>query len=119
MATTELLIHIGTGDARQTYIFDHAKLLNVEAIVIEKKTGLTVAALLFGLAAKSATAVTAAVWVLRKRAEPKLRFEDVVFAIGDCEIEDPDYDEDDELEDDEVVPEAPVAPKAEAPKRKR
>jgi hypothetical protein len=95
----DLLIHIGHGDDRKTYAFDPNKLLNTEYIAIERAAQLTVSQLGAGLSNGSLTAVTAIVWVLRKRDEPRLQFGEVLFTLDECEIEDPD---------DEV----PAAPKA-------
>jgi len=103
-----LLIHIGQGDARKTYEFSVSKLMNVEAIAIEKQTGLTVAGLLAGMFGKSAVAITAVVWVLRKRSEPRLRYDEVEFSIGDCDIEDPDEDEEEPAAEEQAAPKEPA-----------
>lgn len=107
-----LLFHIGQGDERVTYDFSPGKMLNVEAIAIEKATGLAVGPLLAGLAVKSALSVTGIVWVMRKRQEPWVQFEEVVFNIEDCRIEDPDELDDAEEQADPKAadPEPPEAP---------
>jgi hypothetical protein len=55
------------------------KLTNVEAMAIEKVTGLDLGDFHTRLKAGSALAVTAWVWVLAKRQEPTLRFSEVEF----------------------------------------
>lgn len=107
------LIHIGEGDERETYDCDFNKMLNVEFIAIERFTGLTVQGVAQGLEQASSIAVTSIVWVLRRRKEPGLRFEDVQFVFSEVEIE--DLDDKDESEapkedstdsDDQSPPEA-------------
>jgi len=98
----DLLIHIGHGDDRKTYTFNPNKMLNVEYIAIERAAHLTVTQLGTGLRNGSLTAVTAIVWVLRKRDEPRLQFGEVLFTLDECEIEDPD----------DAEAEVPAAPKA-------
>ena len=70
----------------QDYDFDVDKLLNVELIAIERATGLTVNQWAAGLDAGSAVAVTGLVWVMRKRTEPTLKFEDVSFPMSTFEL---------------------------------
>ena len=112
--SNEIHIYIGPRDGDRTkYVFDYQKLMNVEAIAIEKVCKLTVGDLLVGMATKSLLAVTAVVWVLRKRNEPRLQFSDVEFSVGECELVDPD-----ELEE-EVEPEEPAAPKEPAKRAPR
>lgn len=96
------LIHVGEGDDRQTHDCDFNKILNVEFIAIERVTGLTLTDLARGLMESSAVTVTALVWVLRKRTEPTLRFDQVEFVMADVEIE-------------EVEEAEPAAPKAATP----
>lgn len=71
---------------------DPAKLLNVEFIAIERATQgrLTMNALNKAMQAGSMEAITALVWVLRKRHEPQLRFDDVTFSLMDVEALDDD-----------------------------
>lgn len=86
-----VLIHIGTGESRQTYEWSASRLSNLQAIAIEQATGLTVTGLLRGLANNSAMALTAAIWTCRKReGEPNLAFRDVRFNLSEIELEDPD-----------------------------
>ena len=100
-------------DGRE-FEFDTDRLLNVECIAIEKATRLTVDQWQAGLNSGSAVAITALVWVLRKRQEPTLRYEDVAFPMSSFEpLPEPEADED--LEDEtggEVGPTVP-APAAE------
>jgi hypothetical protein len=101
--------------------FDHEKILNVEAIAIEKAAGLIWTEVLMGLAQGRISAVSAIVWVIRKRTDPMLKFADVVFNVGDYEIIDPDVDEryaepaPEPPVEDEPVPkdEPPVVPSSE------
>lgn len=62
-------------------------ILNVEAIAMEKATDKPFEALCKSLVEGSRLAVTAFVWVLRKRAEPTLRFVDVTFREGEFSID--------------------------------
>jgi hypothetical protein len=81
------LIHVGTGDARQTYEYRHGKLLNVEVAAMERMSGLIGSDLEQALDKGGAGAMQALIWVLRKRQEPTLRFEQVVFNIEDMSVE--------------------------------
>ena len=62
-------------------------LMNVELIAIEKATGLDYSALRRGLGVESALALTALLWVLRKRTETTLKFDQVQFAMSEVGIE--------------------------------
>ena len=68
--------------------FDPKKMLNVEVMAITNTTGITFNDFGAQLNAMNYELITAIVWVLRKRAEPTLRFSDVVFEIGACTFED-------------------------------
>lgn len=98
--SVKMLIHIGQGEDRKTYTFIRDRMMNVEAIAIERATGLTLLEVRDGLMSLSMTAVTAILWILRRREEPGLQFEDVNFELGDIEVELPDEE-----------PEEPAAPK--------
>lgn len=121
------IIHIGEGEARQSYELDFNKLLNVEAIAIERVTatqdqpGLTLQDLAFGILRSSMVAVTALVWVLRKRNEPRLKFHEVVFHPAELEIEDLDAPDDEAPEDEapEAAEDETAAPKAPPAKAKK
>lgn len=99
-----ILIHVGEGDDRKTYDFSPSKLLNVEWIAIEEITGLTKSEVLTKAGNLSLTAITALVWILRRRTEPGLAFGAVVF--GGVELEDPDLVEDTEVPKEDGEPEA-------------
>lgn len=85
----------------KSYDVDPDRLLNTEAIAIEKETGLTVRDLIEGARRMSMLALTALVWVAMKRETPALRMSDVVFRLDDLEAED-DQSDDEEVEDEEV-----------------
>jgi hypothetical protein len=108
--TPDLVIKVGDVE----YRFDPKKILNAEAIAIEKAVELTWAQVMTGLNTGRLSAVTGVVWVLRKRDEPRLRFAEVVFEVGDVEIIDPDTDpryavqDDDEPEEIELPKEGPL-----------
>ncbi len=97
-------IHVGQGDDRKTYDCDFDKLLNVEFIAIERVTGLTLIGIAQGLMDASAVAVTALVWVMRKRQEPTLRFDQVEFAMADVELENLDDEEAEQAAPKEATP---------------
>lgn len=84
--TTQWILKIGD----EEHTFDWKKLLNAEAMAIEKATKVTFNQFLVGLVGGHAASLTAALWIMRKRSDPKLRFEDVVFSMGDLQLIDPD-----------------------------
>lgn len=63
------------------------KTMNVEAMAMEKATGIEFENLITGLVNGSRTAITAWVWVLQKREDPQRKFSDVVFPESDFSIE--------------------------------
>lgn len=75
------------GAEPRSWDFAPDRLLNVEAIAIEKVTGLTLAGLMAGIKASSMTAITGLLWVLLKRGEPSLRFEQVQFSLSEVDFE--------------------------------
>lgn len=81
--------------------------LNVEAIAVKKKTGLDFQPWMEALAQFNAEALTAFVWIAKKRQEPTLRFEDVSFAMGSIDFEMTD--------EEKAEAEQQGVPKAEAP----
>jgi hypothetical protein len=87
--TTKWIIKIGD----EEHEFDWKKILNAEAIAIEKATHITWSQFLVGMIGGPAVSQTAALWIMRKRKDPKLRFEDVVFSMGDFQLIDPDEDD--------------------------
>ena len=60
-------------------------LLNTEAMAIERATGWEMADFLAKLGKQSVLAMTAFVWVMAKRMEPTLRFDDVEFSFDALE----------------------------------
>lgn len=109
--TPDLIIKVGD----EEYRFDPKKILNAEAIAIEKAVNLSWAQVTLGLNTGLMSAVTGVVWILRKRESPRLQFAEVVFEVGDVEIIDPDTDpryavedtEDAEPPKEETVPAEP------------
>lgn len=75
------------GAEPRSWDFAPDRLLNVEAIAIEKVTGLTLAGLMAGIKAGSMTAITGLLWVLLRRKEPTLRFEQVQFSFSEVDFE--------------------------------
>ena len=72
----------------EVFEFDASRMTNVEGMAIEKATGLLYAEWAEALSKGSMMAQTALVWVIKKRQEPTLRFDDVVFTT--VEIDDGD-----------------------------
>ena len=64
----------------QAYEFDMTRITNVEGMAIEKATGGTYQEWADSLQAGSMLALTALVWVVRKRSEPTLTFDQVEFS---------------------------------------
>jgi hypothetical protein len=83
----KVLIHVGFGKDRETYEYNRGKLINVEFIAMERVTGMDGIELNRALDRGSVNALTALIWVLRKRQEPTLKFEQVVFNVGDLGLE--------------------------------
>jgi hypothetical protein len=67
------------------YEYDLDKMLNVEAIAIERATGMTYPQFGAQFYTGSVLAITALIWVIRKRQDPKLRFDEVVFEVATFE----------------------------------
>lgn len=78
-------MRIKAGD--QEYTFDGERMLNVEIMAIEKATNLTAAEWQDALSRGSMLAATALVWVIRKREEPTLAFDQVEFPAATLEID--------------------------------
>ena len=74
------------------YDFDTASIRNDEAIAIETALGCTFKQWSQQLQDFSVSALTALVWIIRRREEPGLRFGDVTFELGSLHIEDDDAD---------------------------
>lgn len=64
----------------KVYDFDLTRITNVEGMAIEKVTDKTYLEWSEALQAGSMLAATALVWIIQKRQEPTLRFEDVEFS---------------------------------------
>lgn len=75
----------------QTYSFDDARMLNIEAIALKKATGLNPQELWQGISAFDAEAITALVWLARRRTgERDLRYTAVEFDLGGMDMEEID-----------------------------
>lgn len=61
-------------------------MMNVEAMAVEDKAGLTLTELGMLLKKGSTKALTAILWIMRKRSEPTLRYTDVTYPMGDLQI---------------------------------
>jgi hypothetical protein len=62
-------------------------ILNVEAIMVKRKIGLDFQPWMEALQSFNAEAVTALVWIARKRQEPTVKFEDISFPLGSIDFE--------------------------------
>lgn len=62
-------------------------ILNTEAMMIKRKIGLDFQTWLEAMGKMDAEAVTALIWIARKRTNPNERYEDVVFPLGAVEFE--------------------------------
>lgn len=62
------------------------KTMNVEAMAMERHTGVSFELLAGSLPSGSRTSLTAFIWILRKREEPTLKFDEIVYVEGDLEI---------------------------------
>lgn len=69
---------------------DITQLTNLEIIAITKTTGLKLKPFGEALDEMDMEALTAFVWVVRKRTEPDLRYSDVTFTLGDVLANAPD-----------------------------
>ena len=66
--------------------FDPGKMMNPEAEAIERDTGMTFKNWVDAVMDESTTAVHALLWVLLKRQDPTLRYEQVQFAYDDWDF---------------------------------
>lgn len=80
------------GNALEEYRFDPRKFITAEAILAEKVTGMFWAHLMVAMQNGSVTAIAAALWLLKRREDPKIKYVDVVFNAGMTEVIDPDDD---------------------------
>lgn len=71
----------------EEFDFDFASPSNRDVMVIEKVTDLTYKEWAEKVQAGSITALTALVYMLKRRGNPKLRFDDVEFNLGEFGIE--------------------------------
>ena len=74
----------------QHFDFNTARITNREGMSIESATDMTFTEVMDKASNGSLLALTALVWVVRKRNEPGLRFDDVDFALDDVEQVDDD-----------------------------
>jgi hypothetical protein len=78
----------------QVYDYDPERMLNTEAIALQKVTGFTISEWLKALQKEDAFALTALVWLLWRRSGREVEFDEVEFDIGQLDIEDDKADED-------------------------
>jgi hypothetical protein len=78
-----MILHAGD----EKFEFSPKDILNVEAIAVKRKTGLDFQPWMEALSRFEAEAMTALVWVAKKRQDPTLRFEDVSFPLGSIDFE--------------------------------
>lgn len=76
---------------KEEILFDPDKLLVSEVVAIEKAANLTWPQVMAGLNIGAASALRAAIWIMRKRANPKLQLHEVEFNWGELRNLDPDY----------------------------
>jgi hypothetical protein len=94
----------------ETYQYDPAKMLNTEAMALQKVTGMKVPEWTDALKSGDAFALTGLVWLLWRRAGKHVKFDEVEFDIGGLDLQD-DEEPDAGASGDE---EAPVGPTEEA-----
>lgn len=70
------------------YVFDPDEVSNEEAMQIERTCACTFTQWADQVTAGSITALTALVWLLRRREQPSLKFTDVRFKLGDFDLHD-------------------------------
>jgi hypothetical protein len=92
MANSETAMQLKVGD--KVYDFDADHVSNTEAMAIELACHCTFMQWTQNVEAGSALALTALVWLVQRRENPGLKFQDVRFDIGDVEWVTPE-DEDD------------------------
>lgn len=84
----------------QVYDYDSTKMLNTEAIALQKVTGMKIPQWTAALQEGDAFALTALVWLLWRRNGREVPFDEVEFDIGSMDLE----------ADEEEVPEGPTVP---------
>lgn len=72
-------------DGRKFDLDSPDKILNTEAMAIERVTGWEMQDFLAKLEKQSVLAMTAYIWVMAKRTEPTIRFDDVEFSFDALE----------------------------------
>lgn len=82
-----LIVYRPALGSEQTWEYKPQKMLNAEAAAIEKVTGWTYEEFGEKFMSGSVIAKQALLWVLRKRTEPTLRYNDVEFAVDELEHE--------------------------------
>lgn len=78
----------------QVYDYDPARMLNTEAIGLQKVTGMRMAEWTTALQEGDAFALTGLVWLLWRRNGREVSFDDVEFDIGALDLEDDEKPED-------------------------
>jgi hypothetical protein len=92
-----------------TYDYDDDKLLNTEAIAIQKVTGKPAAEWGKALGAGDVEAVTALVWlVLRRNGQADLKFSEVEFDLNSISVRSDDEDQQEEEGDGDDAGDPPV-----------
>jgi hypothetical protein len=76
---------LSAGDEK--FEFSPDDILNVEAIAVKKKIGMDVQQWMEAVSKFDAEAVTALIWVAKKRTQPTLRYEDVSFPLSSLGFE--------------------------------
>lgn len=85
--------------------YDTGKLLNTEAIALQKATGMRPPEFGKALEAGDAIAITGLVWLLWMRNGKRVKFDTVEFDLASIEIEDDEADADEATDPKETSPE--------------
>lgn len=85
----------------QVYDYDPSRMLNTEAIALQKVTGMRMQEWTTALTQGDAFALTGLVWLLWRRSGREVSFDEVEFDIGSISLED---DEEPQAEGDESGP---------------
>lgn len=81
----------------EAFEFEQERITNVEGMAVERATGMLFAEWAEALTKGSMLAQTALVWIVKKRQQPTLRFDDVVYeslVVEDAEAEPAPKDDD-------------------------
>ncbi len=84
-------VYTPEGADPRSWDFDPNKLLNVEAEIIERHTGLTFAEVIENMSKGSMLALHGILFVLLKRSDPTLKWDSVQFSLSELDL---DLDED-------------------------